>query len=176
MSGRARCCFTGSLSASLIRGPFPTRWCRDLKSNRVFANQTHMHIFDWFPPSQLAKTKTITHAMNSNNIPSPKGRKLVTSHGSLNAILCGHFVHLVEKRPTDDGVAQQEHTLVGHGRGVCSVAFSPDGITLASGSYDNTVILWDLALGQRKQTLSGHTRSVCCVSCALLVEWGPFCP
>jgi WD40 repeat protein len=36
--------------------------------------------------------------------------------------------------------------LTGHGDAVRSVAFGPDGHTLASaGGYDGTVILWDLA-------------------------------
>ena len=33
-------------------------------------------------------------------------------------------------------------TLIGHSSSVYSVAFSPDGQTLASGSWDNTIKLW----------------------------------
>ena len=39
--------------------------------------------------------------------------------------------------------------------GLVSVAFSPDGLTLASGSYDGTILLWDL---MRATTWSGTKR------------------
>ena len=51
-------------------------------------------------------------------------------------------------------------TLSGHTSSVCSVAFSPDGTRLASGSDDQTVKLWDVRSGELVRTLSGHTSSV----------------
>jgi WD40 repeat protein len=50
--------------------------------------------------------------------------------------------------------------LSGHTHGVSAIAFSPDGATLASGSFDNTVRLWDVATGREQAVLSGHTSSV----------------
>ncbi|KAJ5661456.1 uncharacterized protein N7477_009072 [Penicillium maclennaniae] len=47
-------------------------------------------------------------------------------------------------------------TLEGHSDTVNSVAFSPDGLTLASGSDDYTIKLWDTATGTQRQTLEGH--------------------
>jgi WD40 repeat protein len=48
-------------------------------------------------------------------------------------------------------------TLEGHTLAVTSVAFSPDGKLLASGSWDNTVKLWEVATGRELRTLKGHT-------------------
>ena len=48
-------------------------------------------------------------------------------------------------------------TLIGHTERVSSIAFSPDGETLASGSYDKTILLWDVPAGKPRKTLNGHT-------------------
>ena len=50
--------------------------------------------------------------------------------------------------------------LEGHTHGVSSVSFSPDGATLASGSADRTVRLWNANTGEHLQTLTGHTDRV----------------
>jgi WD40 repeat protein len=51
-------------------------------------------------------------------------------------------------------------TLTGHTDDVNSVAFSPDGRLLASGSDDYTIRLWDVATGSLVRTLTGHTSTV----------------
>ncbi|KAH9203249.1 hypothetical protein DL95DRAFT_321786, partial [Leptodontidium sp. 2 PMI_412] len=51
-------------------------------------------------------------------------------------------------------------TLEGHTGWVTSVAFSPDGKQVVSGSDDETVRLWDVATGTTLQTLEGHISSV----------------
>jgi WD40 repeat protein len=56
--------------------------------------------------------------------------------------------------------AQQKCLLQGHTSAVLSVAFSPDGNTLATGSEDQTVRVWDVTTGQQKATLKGHTGAV----------------
>jgi WD40 repeat protein len=56
------------------------------------------------------------------------------------------------------------HTLTGHSRSVNSVAISPDGRLLASGSADKTVKLWNTGTGEHLLTFTGHTDDVNCVS------------
>ncbi|MFM6679559.1 MAG: protein kinase domain-containing protein [Dolichospermum sp.] len=55
-------------------------------------------------------------------------------------------------------------TLTGHSNRIRSVAYSPDGQTLASGSVDDTIKLWDVKTGNLLQTLSDHSSSVCSVA------------
>ena len=48
----------------------------------------------------------------------------------------------------------------GHAASVWSVAFSPDGQRLATGSFDNSAKIWDLDSGKALTTLEGHTSYV----------------
>jgi WD40 repeat protein len=51
-------------------------------------------------------------------------------------------------------------TLEGHSGSAFSVAFSPDGRQVVSGSIDEMVQLWDAAAGAALYTLEGHLSSV----------------
>ncbi|MFG3818211.1 WD40 repeat domain-containing protein, partial [Limnothrix redekei] len=62
---------------------------------------------------------------------------------------------------------QEIATLQGHSGWVLSVSWSPDGKTLATGSFDKTVKLWNVASGQEIATLQGHSGGVSSVS------WSP---
>lgn len=53
------------------------------------------------------------------------------------------------------------------GAWVAAVAISADGATLASGSHDSTVRIWDNATGALKGRLKGHADSVNCVAMAI---------
>lgn len=59
------------------------------------------------------------------------------------------------------------HTLRGHESLIFGLAWSPDGRTLASGSFDKTICLWDAESGILLRKLEGHFGSVCSVS------WSP---
>ncbi len=64
-----------------------------------------------------------------------------------------------------DAATFQEIALIkGHTDAVRSVAFSPDGQTLASGSRDETIQLWDTRIGRHLRTLAGHTDGVLSVA------------
>ena len=57
------------------------------------------------------------------------------------------------------GTGQCVRTLQGHSSSVYALAVLPDG-TLASGSNDNSIKLWDVGTGQCVRTLQGHSDGV----------------
>jgi len=77
----------------------------------------------------------------------PKDQKL-----TLPALLS----KVVNKRPSNS----KHPTLVEHTRSIETLAFTADSKTLASGSRDGTVIVWDVANRTPQLTVDGHTGSV----------------
>ena len=62
------------------------------------------------------------------------------------------------------GLTNLKLLLIGHTNSVDSVVFSPDGQTLASGSGDKTIRLWNPKTGRLLRTLTGHTSGIWSVS------------
>ena len=66
-------------------------------------------------------------------------------------------------RLQDVGTGEEKMRLTGHTLGMHSMALSPDGDTLASGSEDMTIRLWDMHTGEhkkKKHSTDIHTESI----------------
>jgi WD40 repeat protein len=67
-------------------------------------------------------------------------------------------------------------TLAKHEEAVHSVAFSPDGKALASGSWDGTVILWEVSSGKRIATFHGRSVVVESITVPIPIDSVAFTP
>ncbi|KAF7133693.1 hypothetical protein CNMCM5793_004991, partial [Aspergillus hiratsukae] len=79
----------------------------------------------------------------------------------------GELPNWIQQCPrVEESWSPDRQTLEGHSNSVESVAFSADGQLLASGSWDNTIKLWDPSTGVLKHTLEGHSDPVYSVAFA----------
>jgi WD40 repeat protein len=74
-------------------------------------------------------------------------------------IVMGSAAGVGAQEPKLELVVQSGHTSI-----LTSVSLSGDGRFLATGSRDNTAILWDTATGQKLRTFTGHSHDVTSVS------------
>jgi WD40 repeat protein len=70
---------------------------------------------------------------------------------------------------------QQQHIMSGHKRTVLSVAFSPDGHSVVSGSQDHTVRLWNALDGTQRRVIEGHADLVRCAAFSSDGRWIASC-
>jgi hypothetical protein len=98
-------------------------------------------------------------------------RNLSGLHGNVNALVASAHGHRIYAAAGEDArfgevriwsVADGTliRTLQGHKDAIYSIALSPDGKLLATGSYDQKIKLWDVAAGKEIKTLSGHNGCV----------------
>jgi WD40 repeat protein len=123
---------------------------------------------DPLPPGALARLGTARFRHDSTAIAYSPDGKVLASGGSDNVIrlfdastgmelrrLAGHLARTFN--PSVDRETSFDLLVGSMGKGaVTSVAFSPDGKTLASGGWDEMVRLWDLQTGKELNRLVGH--------------------
>ena len=110
----------------------------------------------------LVRLTGLTGAVTSTAF-SPNGKLLASgSCSKLNEDKCTEGEILLWDAENHQPTGQ---ALIGHTDFVTSVAFSPDGKTLASGSNDNTILSWDVATGKPiGEPLTGHSDIVTSVA------------
>ena len=83
---------------------------------------------------------------------------------SLIAVFTALFVGFEKLNAQDVSKFKCLETLKGHSYGVLSVAYSPDGKRIISGSADETIKIWDANTGECLKTLEGHSNGVISVA------------
>jgi WD40 repeat protein/tRNA A-37 threonylcarbamoyl transferase component Bud32 len=94
---------------------------------------------------------------------SPDGRTLASGSGMMDGTI--KLWDVQSQRKWWDVRSQGEiATLTGHSDYIISIALSPDGRTLASGSADKKIKLWDVRSQREIATLTGHSNYVMSVA------------
>jgi WD40 repeat protein len=125
-------------------------------------------------PGNTAFYSSLTLAENKIEPSKPAGRKVsrrVLLIGSLGVVglaaIGGGLVWLGLSRQARPGVESTLVIYTGHSSPVATVAWSPAGRRIASGSSDQTVQVWDAASGAHPLVYRGHTTNINAVA------WSP---
>jgi WD40 repeat protein len=115
------------------------------------------------PTVTLNRTVASPTELESIRLESIRKKGLLAGAIALVLVLAGgggwlaYRTMVSEVKPSAIATAR---TLTGHSSYINAIALSPDGKTLATGSADKTIKLWDFNTEKELQTLTGHTSFV----------------
>ena len=93
-------------------------------------------------------------------MPARRSKSMDVAMDYMRKVTWGPLWH----RPWAPLALSERCTLEGHINGVTCLAVLGDGVSLASGSGDKTVRLWNTKTGACTRVLEGHTRAVICLA------------
>lgn len=106
-----------------------------------------------------------------NTVPFSQQRRMLFFNAAIGVIdlagVAGLLSFLFQRNQTSSILPPSPKTLSGHTASIATLAWSSDGIHMASGSQDTTIKIWNTILGKNIVTLYGHTETVSSVA------WSP---
>lgn len=100
---------------------------------------------------KLLSSKKETRDTRSFVAQSPDGKYTATGQGDPNREETDNTINL-----RDNVTGKCIRTLTGHSLSVSALAFSPDSRFLASGSWDQTILLWNISTGKKIKMFKGY--------------------